>query len=136
MTSKSLAILLLLAGCRSSTDSGQTAIDVKGVWAYNGVQTSPALSVQGVLHITQQSASDFSGSAELSETDVQGTVRTRTGPLNGRIIGGNGVDFDIFIENVSRRHVAEVKADSMAGSWARTGVIPPVTGTFSARKTR
>ena len=130
-----LACVQLLA-CESATDNDANARDVRGVWSYSGVQSSPSLSIRGFLRIDQQNGNEFSGTAEFSETDVQGTVRNRTGQLSGRVLGADAVDFDIFIDEASRRHVARVVADSMNGTWARTGGNPPITGSFTARKTQ
>lgn len=127
---------LLIAACDSTTDAGAAARDVRGVWAYSGSQMSPSLNITGTLQIDQQDGAEFSGSVTFQEADVQGTIRNRTGPLSGRVLGGDAVDFDIFIDQSSRRHVAGVTNDSMSGSWARTGTNPPVTGSFSARRTR
>lgn len=128
--------ILLIAACDSVTDTGASARDVRGVWSYSGSQTSPSLSISGTLQIDQQDGAEFSGTVTFDEADVQGTRRNRTGPLTGRVLGGTAVDFDIFIDEGSRRHVAGMTSDSMSGTWARTGTNPPVTGSFSARKMR
>lgn len=127
---------MLIVACDSTTDAGGSARDVRGVWSYSGSQTSPSLNITGTLQIDQQDGAEFSGTVTFQEADVQGTIRDRTGPLSGRVLGADAVDFDIFIDQSSRRHVAGVTSDSMNGSWARTGTNPPVTGSFSARKTR
>ncbi|MGQ0813262.1 MAG: hypothetical protein ACT4O1_02220 [Gemmatimonadota bacterium] len=128
------SLLICGAACGSATDAGSDAHDVRGVWSYTAVQASPALNVRGSLRIDQQSGADFSGTAEFRETDVQGTMRDRSGQLSGRVVGGSAVDFDVFIDDAPRRHVASLQADSMLGTWARTGVTPPQTGSFSARR--
>lgn len=129
-----LAVVLTCAACTSPTDDSAATRDLRGVWAYNGVQASPALTVRGTLRIDQQTGADFSGTAEFSETDVQGTQTNRAGVVNGRVVGNGAVDFDIYIETAPRRHVASLLTDSMAGSWARTGATPVVTGSFNARR--
>lgn len=128
-----LALVLALAACSSATDNDIGARSMLGTWSYDAIQSSPSLTVRGTLRIDQQSGAEFSGVATFSETDVQGTIRNRTGQLSGRVIGANAVDFDIFIEESSRRHVAGVHMDSMSGTWARTASNPPVSGSFRAR---
>ena len=134
MRSAILLLALACGACASPTDDSAATRDMRGVWAYNGGQASPVLTVRGTLRIDQQSGSDFSGTAEFSETDVQGTQTNRAGVLSGRVVGNSAVDFDIYIENAPRRHVAALLTDSIAGTWARTGATPVVTGSFSARK--
>jgi hypothetical protein len=124
----------VLAACDSPVDNGVTGVDMRGVWSYSGVQQSPALTIVGTLNIDQQSGSEFSGTVAFSETDVQGTRTNRTGQLSGRVIGADAVDFDIYFDEPPRRHVAAVRADSMHGNWARTDVVPPITGSYSAKK--
>ena len=123
-----------LTACDSPVDNGVTGVDMRGVWSYSGIQESPALTVVGTLNIAQQNGREFSGTVAFRETDVQGTQTNRTGQLSGRVVGAEAVDFDIFFDEPPRRHVAAVRGDSMYGNWARTGVIPPVTGSYSSEK--
>ena len=129
-----LLILAMLAACDSPVDNGVTGVDMRGVWSYSGIQESPALTVVGTLHVEQQNGREFSGTAAFSETDVQGTQTNRTGQLSGRVVGMEAVDFDIFVDESPRRHVAAIRGDSMYGIWARTGIVPPVTGSYSSKK--
>lgn len=130
-----LLALVICGACDSATDSGETALQVRGTWTYTSTQSSPPLTIQGTLHVDQQDGADFTGSVVFSERDLQGTIRDRTGQLIGRVIGSSTVDFDVFIEASSRRHVATViLGDSMSGTWAQTGVTPPTTNPFVARK--
>jgi hypothetical protein len=124
----------LLVACDSPVDSGPTGVDMRGIWSYSGIQESPALTVVGTLNIDQQNGREFSGTAAFTETDVQGTQTNRTGQLSGRVIGPDAADFDIYFDAAPRRHVAEIRGDSMHGNWARTGVMPPMTGSFSSKK--
>ncbi|HEX6557830.1 MAG TPA: hypothetical protein VF021_00165 [Longimicrobiales bacterium] len=133
MLQKLLLTMLLAAGaCSSTTDNGNSSLSVKGTWSYSGMQTAPAVSIAGVISIDQQTGSSFSGSAQLRETDAQGTIRDVVGQVNGRVIAADAVDFDIFIQATTRRHVARVAADSMGGTWAVTGTT--TTGSFTARR--
>jgi hypothetical protein len=131
------AACLASFACDSATDSAG-ALDITGTWEYDASQASPSLDIDGRLRIDEQEGSFFSGSAELTETDLLGTPRNRTGVLTGSLVGGAAVvQFDMFIGTASRRHVGIISdADSMAGTWAVTAVTPPITGAFSARRVR
>jgi hypothetical protein len=129
-----LLALLLCTACDSATDGGSGALEVLGTWTYTGTQSSPPLNIHGTLRIDEQDGVYFSGSVDLTESDVQGTVRNRTGQVSGRVVGGDAVDFDVFIEAAARRHVAALRGDSMSGAWAQSSVVPAITGNFVARK--
>lgn len=129
-----LILAFALVACDSATDSGADTRDMRGDWTYNGIQDSPRLSVTGTLRIDRQNGAEFSGAVNFSETDVQGTIRNRTGILSGQVLDANTIEFDIFIEETSRYHLGAVRADSMSGPWARSSVNPAITGSFSARK--
>ena len=129
------ALFFASAACGSATDDGD-ALPVTGTWDYAATQAVPPLNIHGTLRIDRQDGRFFSGSADLAETDLQGTLRNRTGQLAGSMIGGDAVvEFDLFIDAASRRHVGTLShGDSMSGTWAYSGTIPPVTGSFRARK--
>jgi hypothetical protein len=124
----------VLSACDSPVDNGVTGVDMRGMWSYSGIQAAPALTLAGTLNIDQQNGRDFSGTVAFSETDVQGTQTNRTGQLSGRVVGTEAVDFDIFFDEGPRRHVATIRGDSMSGIWARTGSVPPVTGSYMSKK--
>ena len=135
MMKRTLAFALALAlACDSPSDTGGDAIDVRGVWSYTAAQESPTLTIRGSIRVDLQTGREFSGTAEFNETDVQGTQINRSGQLSGRVVGTSAVDFDIFFDNTARRHVAAIANDSLHGTWARTGVVPPITGSFSAKR--
>ena len=123
---------LLLAGCDSPTGGVATGIDMRGVWEYLADQTAPALEIEGVLNITEQSGTFFTGTATLTEIDVQGTRRTRAGAVSGSFIGGSVIDFDIHLDLQSRRHVGRITPDSTNGTWSVAS--SPINGDFRAYK--
>jgi len=134
VTSFALIALVCIAACDSGTSPNESATDVRGTWSYIADQSTPPLDLQGSLSITQQDGANFSGRIELQEKNAQGTIRNRVGVVSGRVIAADAVDFDAFIDEEPRRHVARIRADSMTGSWAESRQLP-LTGKFSARRT-
>lgn len=128
-----LLLIGLLAACDSPSANDDTAIDVRGVWAYDATQTTPALDIDGAIQITEQSGNTFTGTAAFRETDVQGTQRERAGAVSGRLVGGTVVDMDIYLEGQVRRHVARIDAAAMNGTWSLTDAAS-LTGDFTARR--
>jgi hypothetical protein len=129
-----LLVGLWLAGaCDSPTSNDTDAVDVLGNWEYQATQAAPALEIAGALQITEQNGRFFSGTAAFTETDVQGTKRTRGGALSGRVIGNDVVDFDVHIDAQTRRHVARIVSDSIGGTWSAEGTAG-LTGPFSAHR--
>jgi hypothetical protein len=125
--------LLFLGACDSPTSNDTGGVNVLGSWQYLATQAVPALEIEGALQITEQNGRFFSGTAAVTETDVQGTKRTRGGALSGRVIGNDVVDFDVQFDVQTRRHVARIAADSIGGTWSAQG-IAGLSGPFSARR--
>jgi hypothetical protein len=125
-------LVFVLAACDSPTDHA-TAVDMQGEWTYHATQTTPVLDMAGALIISDQQGASFTGTAQLTETDVQGTQRTRLAVLSGRVVGGDVVDMDLYVDTQVRRHVARLVADSMSGTWSVTGATI-ASGTFTARR--
>lgn len=125
-------LVFLLTACDSPTDNA-TAVDVQGEWTYQATQTTPVLDMAGALIISEQEGASFTGTAQLTETDVQGSQRTRLAVLSGRVVGGDVVDMDLYVDTQVRRHVARIVADSMSGTWSVTGATTS-SGTFTARR--
>ena len=124
---------ILVGACDSPTGEDVAHSDVRGIWTYTATQTAPALNIEGVLDITEQTGTFFSGTATLTEIDVQGTRRQRAGALSGSFVGGTVLDFDIHIDAQTRRHVGRIDADSVSGTWSATASIP-LNGEFEARR--
>jgi hypothetical protein len=128
-----LVLLALLCACDSPTDDTAARINVEGDWVYHATQITPALDMAGMFHISDQDGADFSGTVNFTETDVQGTQISRAGALSGRIVGGDVVDIDIYVDLQVRRHVGRVVADSMRGTWSVTGAAT-LSGAFTAHR--
>jgi hypothetical protein len=127
-----LLLVCALCACESPTGDDGSAVDVQGDWLYTATQVTPQLNLEGVFGITEQDGASFSGTAAFTEIDAQGTRRTRAGAINGRVVGGDVVDMDVYVDAEIRRHVGRVAADSMTGSWSISGTS--LNGTFRTRR--
>jgi hypothetical protein len=128
----------LLSACLKSTEPQASLLDLGGTWHYTGVQTSPVPeALDGTLAITRESGMSFQGLLFFQAVNEQtGLPRSLTGPVSGSEIGTNVIDFDADIEGITRRHVGNIVADTIVGTWisAPDGAI---TGTFRVvRETR
>jgi len=118
-------------GCGSGTGPGEPPVALVGSWTYEASQVAPAsASLEGTLEIERQIGQRMEGSLDVIETSA-GEGRRLTGLLTGLALDATTVDFDVAIDGVARRHVAEVRGDSLVGAWVemRTG---GASGTFTA----
>ena len=127
-----LFCLLLPAACDSPTDGGAPAIALEGRWSYAATQVNPALNIEGQIEISEQNGRTFSGTIAFIETDVHGVQRPVAGVLNGRVVGDDVADIDVYVDLTVRRHVGRIAADSVNGTWSITGT--PLSGSFTARR--
>lgn len=134
------AIALLAAGCVGSTDPGKAGVPVVGAWRYAARQTSPSdADLTGTLTFTQQSGASVAGAIDVVETDARGQSRRLAGPLAGRTVDSTTVDVDVTLGAATRRHVGQVRGDSLVGTWIEQpagGGAPSASGTFRAARTR
>jgi hypothetical protein len=126
-----LAASLALSACDLTSPIGDAA-DVRGTWEFVGTQVSPDLDLDGSFSITSQDGQSIAGTASWDETGVGGIVMVG-GPLAGRAIGQDDVDFDVTLASGSRRFVARLSADTMSGAWVQ--VSTSTNGTFRAVRT-
>lgn len=119
---------LTLAACDLTSPVGDAA-DVRGTWQLTGTQVSPDLDLAGTLSITSQDGQTIAGTASWEESGVGGVVVVG-GPLTGRAIGQDDVDFDVTLASGTRRFVARLSADTMSGAWVQ--VSTSTNGTFRA----
>jgi hypothetical protein len=111
------AAALLATGCSLATDPVGEVADLRGTWRYSGDQTAPALTLEGTLTITAQSADVISGQLSWQEQAAGGGTRTDGGPVSGRVIETTDVDFDVILGAVERRHVGRITGDTVRGAW-------------------
>jgi hypothetical protein len=122
---------LALTSCALLTEPfGEDAPDVRGTWTLSGVQSSPSLEFTGSLVITAQRGGEINGTANWVETDGVSAPRLDGGPMNGRVLSPEDLDFDITLLSGERRMVGRLLADTLSGSWVQPSVSR--SGTFRA----
>jgi hypothetical protein len=140
--SLAVAILLAASACLKSTEPQPSTLQLNGTWSYAAVQTGPVQeTLSGTLTISRESGTSFQGRLVLLGTNSQ-TGETR--PLNGLVSGsesaGNVIDFDFDadVETTPRRHVGQIVADTITGTWIGEGSNGAMSsGTFRVeRETR
>jgi len=86
--------------------------------------------------IEQRAGAGFQGHLEVvARSSENGEARSFAGTLSGSATAANAVDFDVFLEPVARRHVAQLTGDLLTGTWVRVADDGlPASGSFSARR--
>lgn len=134
-----VAISLASTACLKSTEPQPSLLQLNGTWNYVGVQTSPTReNLSGTLTISRESGTSFQGRLDLVATNTQNGQSTALGGLvSGAESDGSVIDFDADLESTPRRHVGQVVADTISGTWVGTssgGVV--ATGTFRVERQR
>jgi hypothetical protein len=130
----------LLSACLKSTAPQDSLVRLNGSWIYTGVQTGPVQeTLTGTLTISRESGASFQGRLDLVGLNPQsGQTRVLGGLVSGSESATNVVDFDADLESSPRRHVGQIVADTITGTWI--GSSPDGTmssGTFRVeRETR
>ena len=129
----STVLAALLAGCGTGTEPGLAPVVVTGSWSYEGAQQAPVpATLDGSLEISRQDGPSFEGSLDVFESSAEESRRI-TGIVTGIALDAVTLDFDVLVDGVSRRHVAEIRGDTIEGAWVevRTG---GASGSFRAVK--
>lgn len=135
-----LASAVVLSGCLQSTEPRPSLLQLNGSWNYTGIQTGPVReSLTGTLTISAESGTSFQGRLDLVGVNSQtGQSRVLGGLVSGSESSSSVVDFDANVESSPRRHVGQIVADTITGTWI--GSSPDGTmssGTFRVeRETR
>ena len=135
-----LASAVVLSGCLRSTEPQPSLLQLNGSWNYTGIQTGPVReSLSGTLTISAESGTSFQGRLDLVGVNSQtGQSRVLGGLVSGSESSSSVVDFDANVESTPRRHVGQIVADTITGTWI--GSSPDGTmssGTFRVeRETR
>lgn len=130
----------LLSACLKSTAPQDSLVRLNGSWIYTGVQTGPVReTLTGTLTISRESGASFQGRLYLVRFNPQSGLSTALeGQVSGSESATNVVDFDADLESSPRRHVGQIVADTITGTWI--GSSPDGTmssGTFRVeRETR
>jgi hypothetical protein len=135
-----LACATLLSACLKSTEPQPSLLQLNGSWNYTGVQTAPVPeTLSGTLTISRESGTSFQGQLNLvavnSQTQVQ---RLLSGVVSGAESGTDVIDFDANLEATPRRHVGQIVADTITGTWVGSSSDGTMSsGTFRVeRETR
>jgi len=125
-----LAFVLLLPACLKSTEPQPSLIQLSGSWNYTGNQTLPVPeTLSGTLNITRESGTSFQGQIQLVGVNSQQQQRLLNGSVSGSEIGTDAIDFDADLET-TRRHVGQIVADTITGTWYSSSDAAMSSGTF------
>lgn len=127
----------LLSGCLKSTEPQPSLLQLNGLWNYTGLQTSPTQeTLTGTLTISRESGTSFQGRLDLVGTNPQtGQTRVLGGLVSGAESGSDVVDFDADLEAAPRRHVGEMVADTITGTWVGASADGTMSsGTFRVER--
>jgi hypothetical protein len=140
---RSLATLLtltscvMISGCLKSTEPQPSLLALSGSWNYTGVQTSPVHeTLTGTLTISRESGMSFQGRLDLVGVNSQtGQNRVLGGLVSGSASDTEVVDFDANLEATPRRHVGQIVADTMTGTWVGAAAEGSMaSGTFRVER--
>jgi hypothetical protein len=128
--------VLLLSACLKSTEPQPSLLQLNGSWNYTGIQTVPVReTLTGTLTISRESGTSFQGQLNLvgvnSQTQQQ---RILSGSVSGSESGTDVIDFDANLEATPRRHVGQIVADTITGTWVSSADGAMASGTFRVER--
>ena len=131
-----IAIPMLLGGCLKSTEPQPSVLQLNGVWTYTGIQTAPVReTLEGTLTISRESGTSFQGRLDLVGTNSQtGQTRVLGGLVSGSESATDIIDFDANLDMSNRRHVGQIVADTITGTWVDASGGATTSGTFRAER--
>lgn len=132
-----LVASLSLSSCLKSTEPQPSTLQLAGTWNYTGLQTSPVTeTLAGTLTVSRESGTSFQGRLDLVGTNSQsGQTRVLGGLVSGSESSGNVIDFDADLETTPRRHVGQMVADTITGTWVGEGSNGSMSsGTFRVER--
>jgi len=128
---------LLVSGCLKSTEPQPSTLQLNGTWNYTGIQTGPVReTLSGTLTISRESGSSFQGRLDLVAVNSQtGESRVLGGLVSGSESASDVIDFDAEVESSPRRHVGQIVADTISGTWVGSGTGGTMpSGTFRVER--
>ena len=131
-----LVAVLLLSACLKSTEPQPSLLQLNGSWNYTGIQTVPVReTLTGTLIISRESGTSFQGQLNLVGTNSQTQQqRILTGSVSGSESGTDVIDFDANLEATPRRHVGQIVADTITGTWVSSADGTMSSGTFRVER--
>ena len=131
----SLVAVSLISACLRSTGPQPSLLQLAGTWNYTGVQTSPVReTLTGTLKISSESGMSFQGRVDLVGLNQAGQTRALSGLVSGSEQGTDVIDFDASVEASPRRHVGQIVADTISGTWIRSAPDGISSGTFRVER--
>ena len=113
-----LGCLIATSACLKSTEPQPSMLQLNGTWSYTGVQTSPVReNLSGTLTISRESGTSFQGRLDVISTNTQTGQSTVLGGLVSGAESSDVIDFDADLETAPRRHVGQIVADTITGTW-------------------
>ena len=129
---------LFLSACLKSTEPQPSLLQLNGSWNYTGVQTVPVQeTLTGTLTISRESGTSFQGQLYLVGTNSQTQQqRILSGSVSGSESGTDVIDFDanLAAETTPRRHVGQIVADTITGTWVSSADGAMSSGTFRVER--
>jgi len=109
---------VLTSACLKSTEPQPSVLQLNGNWNFTGVQSGPVTeTLTGTLTISRESGTSFQGRLDLVAVNSQtGESRVLGGLVSGAA-SGTVIDFDANLETAPRRHVGQLVADTISGTW-------------------
>lgn len=132
-----LICVFATSACLKSTEPQPSLLQLNGTWSYTGVQTSPTReNLSGTLTISRESGTSFQGRMDVIATNTQTNQSVVLGGLvSGAESSGNVIDFDADLEATPRRHVGQIVADTISGTWVGSSSNGAVSsGTFRVER--
>lgn len=130
--------VLLVSACLKSTEPQPSLLQLNGSWNYTGIQTVPVReTLTGTLTISRESGTSFQGTLVLQGTNSQTQQqRTLSGSVSGSESGTDVIDFDanLAAETTARRHVGQIVADTITGTWVSSADGAMASGTFRVER--
>ena len=93
-------------------------------------------TLAGTLTISRESGTSFQGQLYLVGVNLQtGGNRVLQGLVSGSASGTDVIDFDAALEAAPRRHVGQIVADTITGTWVGSSSDGTMsTGTFRVER--
>ena len=129
---------LAMSACLKSTEPQPSMLQLSGTWAYTGVQTSPVReNLSGTFIVSRESGTSFQGRLDVVATNAQTGQSTVLGGLVSGAESSDVIDFDADLETAPRRHVGQIVADTITGTWVGSTTNGTMSsGTFRVERQR
>jgi hypothetical protein len=139
MTARHLLIFatICLTACLQPTDTTTGSISLSGRWQYSAQQSGAGgTTLSGTMTIEPRASSGFQGSVDAVATSQEtGESRNVAGTVSGTAPTADAIDFDVYLEQLPRRHVGQLVGDKLSGTWIRLSADgTTASGTFTARR--